>query len=929
MDDLNTSLDITSPTKRNAKLDEHGFVVIEDDESTLDNNNNNSNNNNDKLVEETPKEAGKRLSREQKWIHIANNWNDYMINQPEKLLNLSAKGIPTNLRPIIWKKMLNINFYKNQYPEDYFIELCKKSENEHTEQIDLDIPRTFPNNKRFFTKRSKKDLLNVLQSYSYHNSKVGYCQGMSYIAGVLLMFLSVEDSFWALVALLERETMGYYIPGMPQLISDSILFQKILEIENQSLGIHLTKNGMDPLLYVTPWWMCFFTTLPEWGYVMRMWDVVLFEGINSLFRISIVILKYSAGYLFKKKGADGLLPYLLRPPLDEIGGIDFLLKMALELPIKDLVHQAKLRIEQEREEKLIAQKLKEQEKELIREQEELAKQQEMILQQQQAKKKQLGESGVFDRIIKTFIEDDSSGSSNEANGIKLTTKSSTTPSSPPPTPLKTPVKAQSSSFLSKRLHDLSNRIKSRFAPSNGYQPCNVIHESKKPRKSVARRPSMAPRNSIAPRSTTMAPRNSIAPRARKSVLPKQINNETSNTKTTTTTTTTTTTSTNDIQDNNDSKPITKIEKSIEKDSNNNNNNNSNNNENILVKKPRQSFVTRRSILGRKSVLARKSVSNRQRYLIRNNNNNFVNPVFEPVLNDPLSIKEEEEEIKPNPFKKSTFDSAPPSSPIPMIKPPPPSSTPLLKIISPCNISLSSSQSFNQHYNHHINHNSSMNDSMLSNHTNNNNTSIRSSIGGSPLRKSIYKGSPLKTPPRSITKSVELMKEIMKTPPPPIPFNTTSPIKKSLKSGSKGNAAWVTHQMFENFSLHSPQQQSSPTVDEKAFLREFSTPTPLKDFNNRQHITGATPTTPMSTNPKKRLLFNNNGTENQTPNLKSNSKTSQSQQQHNKKIKQQKPIEFSLESAIQEYNVEDQTELKEMSHQNYLFKKERKQWDLRV
>ncbi|EFB20267.1 hypothetical protein PANDA_011218, partial [Ailuropoda melanoleuca] len=39
--------------------------------------------------------------------------------------------------------------------------------------------------------------------------EVGYCQGMSQIVGVLLMFLSEEDAFWALAQLMttERHTM--------------------------------------------------------------------------------------------------------------------------------------------------------------------------------------------------------------------------------------------------------------------------------------------------------------------------------------------------------------------------------------------------------------------------------------------------------------------------------------------------------------------------------------------------------------------------------------------------------------------------------------------------------------------------------------------------------------------------------------------------
>ena len=41
-------------------------------------------------------------------------------------------------------------------------------------------------------------LYNVLLAYSEFNPEVGYCQGMSYIAGLLLMFYSEPESFWIL-----------------------------------------------------------------------------------------------------------------------------------------------------------------------------------------------------------------------------------------------------------------------------------------------------------------------------------------------------------------------------------------------------------------------------------------------------------------------------------------------------------------------------------------------------------------------------------------------------------------------------------------------------------------------------------------------------------------------------------------------------------
>ncbi|EGC30401.1 hypothetical protein DICPUDRAFT_157872 [Dictyostelium purpureum] len=946
---------IKSPSKKNAKLDRYGFVVTEETSSE----------DRDDSEQENYREAGKRIAKEQKWIHIVNNWNDFLINQPEKLLYLSSKGIPNNLRSIVWRKMLNISYFKNQYPDDYFVELCKKSHNEHTEQIELDIPRTFPNHKRFFTQRSKKDLLNVLQSYSYHNEKVGYCQGMSYIAGVLLMYLSPEDTFWLLVALLERETMGYYMPGMPQLISDSQLFQKIIEIENKPLGLHLINNGIDPLLYVTPWWMCFFTTLQDWGAVLRLWDLILLEGVNSLFRFSLVILKYSAGYLFKKKGADGLLPYLLRPPIDDIGGIDFLLKTAMELPIIDLVKEAKENIEKEMEEKKLKdQKLKEEK--LLKEQQ----------QQQSSLRKsstlvENNSSNVFDKIIKFIDQVDNEFSESNtnynnsvkdnSNNIENKAEQQTQQQPQQPQQLKTPVKT---GLFSKKIRDLTNRIKSRFIPNYGYQPCNVILEQKLSRKSIARRPSMVPRHSIAQRKS-IAPRKSILP-------PKQTENsnnttiednninpdktmETNNSSTTITTTTTTTTTTTD------------------------NNNNSNNIDNI-PKKPRQSVIRRPSLMPRQqtiaprlSVATRKSIVGRRpsiapRKSIKPKTNTSKATQYQECKSDPLTSRNSEDDEWVGSTNEKEFNDfvaneeqqqqitstnnllntsreinkkyPTPSSPVPMIKPPPPSATPLLKILSPTNNSLNTS----------LNNSSGLIGFKTNNPQRINNcNSSSNSLYSSPLRNQSFYKSPIKTPNhKTINQSVDLLKEIMKTPPNDNKWTTWV---------SSTNASTIKTCQFGEFSFSSPQQ-NSPNIYEKQFLKEFSTPTPLKE-NNYYRNRGNIPDTPQtpSTTTKKRLLFNNNNLnyqndqenryiqqtptktpikflktnnndENNINRLKSSTNNFNNNINNNNNNNNNNNMDIDFENTPQT-NSPSSYELKQIDHQNFINNKQVKKWDLRV
>lgn len=71
-------------------------------------------------------------------------------------------------------------------------------------QIDLDVNRTYREH-IYFRKRynlKQQELFNILSAYSMYNSDIGYTQGMSQIAALLLMYLNEDQAFWALSTLI-------------------------------------------------------------------------------------------------------------------------------------------------------------------------------------------------------------------------------------------------------------------------------------------------------------------------------------------------------------------------------------------------------------------------------------------------------------------------------------------------------------------------------------------------------------------------------------------------------------------------------------------------------------------------------------------------------------------------------------------------------
>lgn len=75
----------------------------------------------------------------------------------------------------------------------------------------LDIPRTFPDHPRFGVNGTDRDLLfNVLRAYANFNPEIGYTQGMSFIAAVLLMHMNEETAFWVFVQMLKRYQLAAF-----------------------------------------------------------------------------------------------------------------------------------------------------------------------------------------------------------------------------------------------------------------------------------------------------------------------------------------------------------------------------------------------------------------------------------------------------------------------------------------------------------------------------------------------------------------------------------------------------------------------------------------------------------------------------------------------------------------------------------------------
>ncbi|XP_041853519.1 ubiquitin carboxyl-terminal hydrolase 6 [Melanotaenia boesemani] len=243
------------------------------------------------------------IERVEKWLKMVKKWDKY--RNSEKLVKRVYKGIPLQLRGQAWALLLDIEKIK-QDNEGKYEKMKQQARKFSTEikQIDLDVNRTFRNHIMFMDRFGVKQqaLFHVLAAYSVYNTEVSYCQGMSQIAAILLMYLNEEDAFWALSQLLtnsKHSMHGFFIPGFPKLQRFQAHHELILSKMLPKLKKHLDKEQMTTGIYTTKWFLQCFIDRTPFTLTLRLWDIYILEGDKILTAMAYTTLKLHKKRLLK------------------------------------------------------------------------------------------------------------------------------------------------------------------------------------------------------------------------------------------------------------------------------------------------------------------------------------------------------------------------------------------------------------------------------------------------------------------------------------------------------------------------------------------------------------------------------------------------------------------------------------------------------
>lgn len=212
------------------------------------------------------------------------------------LKKLIRKGIPPVLRPKVWFSLSGAAKKKSTVPDSYYNDLIIAVEGKvtpATKQIDHDLPRTFPGHPWLDTPEGHASLRRVLVGYSFRDSDVGYCQGLNYVAALLLLVMKTEeDAFWMLAVLLENVLVNdCYSNNLSGCHVEQRVFKDLLKKKCPNIYAHLGALEFDVSLVATEWFLCLFSKSLPSETTLRVWDVLFYEGAKVLLNVALAIFK--------------------------------------------------------------------------------------------------------------------------------------------------------------------------------------------------------------------------------------------------------------------------------------------------------------------------------------------------------------------------------------------------------------------------------------------------------------------------------------------------------------------------------------------------------------------------------------------------------------------------------------------------------------
>jgi hypothetical protein len=297
-----------------------------------------------KAEEQHRKQLEKQWKHEEAISSYLQIWNKEILPAWDQMRNTKRTrdmwwlGLPPSIRGKVWKLVIanDLNITSELYeiclvraterlrmmkdPDTDSLASFSESSASRESSVDvirLDVSRTFPHLGIFQKGGPYHDLLQgLLGAYACYRPDVGYVQGMSFIAAVLLLNMEVNDAFVCFANLLNRPCQVAFFRLDESLMKAYFdTYEEFFQENLTKLYRHFVHHHLTPDLYLIDWIFTLYAKSLSLDVTSRVWDVFFRDGEEFLFRTAIGILKLYEDILLEMDFIQ-LAEYLTRLPAD-------------------------------------------------------------------------------------------------------------------------------------------------------------------------------------------------------------------------------------------------------------------------------------------------------------------------------------------------------------------------------------------------------------------------------------------------------------------------------------------------------------------------------------------------------------------------------------------------------------------------------------